>query len=525
MPLMELGKTPVSESRPAGGDVRLDPDFEALAAEIEKLSSPSGAGGLDWQKVVALSSGILANKSKDMLVVCYLSFGLLQTDGLEGLAKGVGVLRDTLENFWEDLYPSRKRMKGRKNAIDWWMEKVRAGITGMGTEKWSGDKKNRLIENLKAIDEFLGANMEDAPVTALLIKNIDAMIEVEAAGDEKPAVEQSLSPQEPSRSVEKTSENISGTARPAAETEKPKEVFAEIDADKLLRQGLDILGRAALTISREDPLNALLFRLNRAVAWISVTSLPPSTDRRTLLPPPDEQILNVLSTLYRSENWKDLLQAAESRVATHLFWIDLSRYTAESLEKLGCRAVSEAVAAETVLYVKRLPGVEKLAFSDGTPFANEETREWLKNISGRAGREGGTAGGPAENDLEKSIAAETASALELVKANKLPEALNAFRGKLSQAPSARERFMWQIGFCRLLNQMKQTRISGPYLRELLDHVDIYKIEQWEPALAVEALITVLSGLRLQQGAEEGLVKSVVDRITTLDPASALDLII
>ena len=499
MTLLELGKTPIPGGNPAGEDVRLDADFEALSGEIEKLSSPAGAGSLDWKKVVSLSSDILTHKSKDILVACYLCVGLLRIEGLDGLAKGIGVLRDMLEMYWEDLFPAKKRMKARRNAIDWWMERVKSIIAGGGTEKWPNDKKDKFVEDLKAIDAFLGENMDDAPIMAPFIASIASMIELERIEEDKPA--------------------------PAAGAARPKEVYPEMDADKLLKQGLDILSRLASTIMQQEPMSALYFRLNRVVAWLSVTSLPPSTDGKTLIPPPGEQVMNVLRNLYQSGNWKDLLQAAESRVPEFLFWIDLSRYSAESLDKLGYRDVGEAVAAETSLYVKRLPGLERLAFSDGAPFAGEETREWLKSISLQAAGRQEIPAGNDVGDLYASISREIVDALELIRTNKLAEALSSFRGKLDQASSARERFIWEIGFCRLLNQAGQKHLSDPYQRELLEYIDVYKVEQWEPALAVEALTTVLSGIRLQEGEkDEGLVKRIFDRITALNPVRALDLL-
>ena len=58
---------------------------------------------------------------------------------------------------------------------------------------------------------------------------------------------------------------------------------------------------------------------------------------------------------------------------------------------------------------------------------------------------------------------------------------------------------------------------------MLQIVDTYRLEVWEPDLAVEALATIVSGLRAQAGAgEEGLEEAVLNRITTLDPVKAME---
>ena len=113
MTLADLGKTPVSKEKPTGSDVRYDPLFEELQAEVDKLSSPTATGTLDWGKVAKASAAILSGKSKDLLVAGYLAVSLIHTRKDEGLAVGLRLFRDLLENFWEDLFPPKARMRGR----------------------------------------------------------------------------------------------------------------------------------------------------------------------------------------------------------------------------------------------------------------------------------------------------------------------------------------------------------------------------------------------------------------------------
>ena len=56
--------------------------------------------------------------------------------------------------------------------------------------------------------------------------------------------------------------------------------------------------------------------------------------------------------------------------------------TAKALEGLGAdyAAALHAVRAEVRLFTSRLSGVEQLAFSDGTPFADAETKAWLASL-------------------------------------------------------------------------------------------------------------------------------------------------
>jgi len=512
----DLGKTPVSEGSPTGQDVRNDPDFESLSREVEKLSSPTLSGTMDWNRVLQLSEDILKNKSKDLLVLAYFSVALLKTGGLRGFADSVFVLRESMETFWEDMFPPKKRMRGRKNAIEWWQEKVSADLREMTTEKWPQQEHDGFLEDLNAIDAFLSENMEEAPLLLPLINTVAALV---ATIDATPAPEITVA-----ASPASTSGLLKETGAPA-QTSVPLTVdLAETDTEKLLNQGLEIVGRAATLLIQQDPLNMLSFRLNRIAAWTAVTSLPPATAGKTLIPAPEGQIISALENLYQARSWRDLLAAAESRVRQFLFWLDLSRYVTEALEQLGRQDSCEAVAAETCQYVKRLPGIEKLAFDNGTPFANEETRIWINGLN-RKMTSGGNSHTGSETDIRQIVEKQVEEATKASRENKLPAALGAFTDKLNQAPSARERFVWQFGLCRLLLQVKQPRLAAPHLKNLLQTIDIYKLDQWEPDLAVAVMSTVLTGLRSETGqSDEALQESVLNRITTLDPVRAMEFV-
>jgi len=506
-----LGKTPLSESRPAGQEVREDGLFEGLSQEIEKMSSATQSGTVDWRRVLQLSEEILANKSKDLLVLAYFSVAMLKIHGLRGLAESVNVLRDALETYWEDMFPAKKRMRGRKNALEWWQEKVSFYLNDITPEKWPPEDRDSFLADFEAVNAFLGEHMEDAPLLYALISTASALVETEAPAAVPP------SPEGAPGLKEKTTSTANRNALPP-----PSVDLNGTDADKLINQGLEALGRAAAILGKGDPFNALAFRLNRIAAWASVTNPPPAVAGKTLLPAPDGQIVAALENLYQARSWPDLLAAAESRVRQFLFWIDLSRYAAEALEQLGRREESELVAEETYRYVHRLPGVDRLAFENGMPFANEDTKNWLRLLEQKISPQPRPKEGE-ETDIRQVVERQIAAAYEANRENRLPAALAAFTTKLTHASSARERFLWQLGLCRLLLQIKQPRLAAPHLKDMLQIVDTYRLEVWEPDLAVEALATIVSGLRAQAGAgEEGLEEAVLNRITTLDPVKAME---
>ena len=509
-----LGKAPIPGDAPAGWDVRNDPDFDLLSAEIDKLSSPTFSGGVDWDRISDIAGRISEEKSKDLLVMVYLCLALLKTEGMKGLAQGIHVLREALETYWEDMFPSKKRMRGRKNALEWLIDNLRSEIPAIQQETWGGPEREFFLGDLNAVDQFLSENMEDAPVFLPLINEISSrVVQAEQEGKENvPPADRPLAgqPAGPTPSIA----SVADTA-----------ILADLNGDnveKWLDQGLDILDRVATFLIQQDPLHHTAYRLSRIAAWTAVTDLPAVTGSKTLIPGPDSDIVNTLQNLYQSRNWKDLLQSAESRVRQYLFWFDLSRYAAESLEQLGAPIPSAAVAMETLQYVQRLPGIERMAFENGQPFADEQTRAWLQGLHQERSGAGEGKASSCTDPIQQAVEEALNEARKQTRENKGSDAVRHFYEAVKNASSEKERFLWQHGLSHVLLDMKQPRLAFPYLQDMLAAMDTYKIEQWEPALAVDALTTILMGLRLQPDKDPGQLDAILNRLTRLDPIKAMD---
>jgi len=154
MDLYSLGKTPIHPENPTGSDARYDPDFEALQAEIDKLSSPSSTNGVDWKKVSDSAARILSEKSKDLMVASYLAISQIHLNQVDGFAAGTAVLRDLLENYWETLYPPKKRMRGRIGAVNFWAEKAEILLDSM-TAKADRETLEVISQSLTELDALL----------------------------------------------------------------------------------------------------------------------------------------------------------------------------------------------------------------------------------------------------------------------------------------------------------------------------------------------------------------------------------
>ncbi|MFT2542654.1 type VI secretion system domain-containing protein, partial [Escherichia coli] len=61
------------------------------------------------------------------------------------------------------------------------------------------------------------------------------------------------------------------------------------------------------------------------------------------------------------------------------FWLDIQWYLHQALAKAGAPwdRWTAVIRQDLALLLERLPGLENLAWNDGTPFADEVTRNWI----------------------------------------------------------------------------------------------------------------------------------------------------
>ncbi len=523
-----MGKLPISEEAPSGKDVRYEPDFEALSDEIAKLSTPSATSAIDWKKVISLSSVILEKQSKHLQVACYLCYALIKTEGMEGLFQGVHVLKDLLENFWETMYPPKKRMKGRRSIIVWWDEKVSDFVSEADIVVWEKEKRDLFIDDITAIDRFLGDNMDDAPLLRPLINKIQSVVEEKPEEPEEVPVE---ADSDLSQSQSEMAQSGAGQASAVMRKAAPSAVVSgstvpsDASPSDLLKQGLSLIGKSVSGLLKQDVFNPLPYRLNRIVAWSMIDELPVATGGKTMLPPPDDNIVSSINALYDAGNWQDLADTCESRVRQYLFWLDLSRYVAESMEEMGHDNVSEIIGRETFMFVKTVPGIDKLSFSDGTPFADADTKQWLKELENAGDSDRSGAALEQSDSVLSSISEQTKNANQLIKEKKLDAALTILIKPMLSASSKREQFLWKLGLLRLLIKLKQIKVAASYIDDIIKNVEEFKLEIWEPDIAVEALSLALSGLRLQKkDRNQEIIESIINKISILDPVKAMEVI-
>ncbi len=517
MDFLSLGKEPISADQPTGSDVRYEPEFEELQAEIDKLSSPSASETMDWSKVEKLASEILATKAKDLLVASYFAVAQVHTNQVEGFAAGLGIYRDLLDQYWEGLFPAKKRMRGRIAAIEWWLEKGEGALMSLEVAPLPAERIKALRQDIQQIDNLLREHLDEPP----LLRPLERFLEsVPIQAEKKSASEPETSPTPKEASAASTAAKPRETAPPSATTE-PGEIASVVDAEKVLDAAISSIRRAGAYLLGENLANAQGYRWRRVASWTVIDAVPAATDGQTIVPPPDAGIRSVLEELKEKGNWEALAESAEQRVPEYIFWFDLNRFVAEALAGLGdsYQDAIDALCHETAAFVYRLAGVERLSFSDGTPFADADTQQWLKgiNLGGGAG-----VAGPVEDGGGMAEAIEKAQGL--AKKKKLAEAVLLLQDGLRGSFSGKQQLLWRLGLSQLLLNAKKPHLALPHLESMLQDIDRYELEQWDPDLALKGLEMVWIGFGARSdeaGKEQATV--ILNRIAKIAPAEALRL--
>ncbi len=486
MDLSAAGKQPISTEKPAGSDVRYDPAYDELQTEVDKLSSPAAAGSVNWEKVGRYAADILMNKSKDLLVASYLAVALIHTRRNDGFTIGLKLYLDLVERFWEDLYPQKIRMRGRVRSIEWWLEKTEAALKQADDLSFPPDQLALIKDLLNRLDNFLGEHVENCPSLAPVKSYFKHLSPGIAETPETNTLTQAI----PEQIEEKPLAPVRQHKQDLPEVAALNEITSQKEAGKALSDGLLKISEASFFLWQQDLSSPQVYRLTRKAAWYAVDELPPASSGQTKIQAPPLQVKNLLFDLRDNGDSEALLKAAETRLPQYIFWIDLNRLAAEALARLGSRfeKAHEAVCQETAFLLHRLPGLELLSFSDGTPFATPDTRQWLKGIVFRGASSDAApltaTDYVSESGGEAVIEKKIGELQQLVLKGKLLEAMEAGQQKLRDSTSRRENLLWRLSLSQMLVDSGKARLALPHLEQALQDIAGHGLEEYDPNLAM-----------------------------------------
>ncbi len=543
-PRIAIGALPISSDAVAGEEVRDDPDFDALEAEFRKIET-EGPNAVRWNDVIEMASKLLEDRTKDLMIATWLTFGLHREESFRGLAVGLGIIHGLIDNFWLEMHPPLRRERGRVGAMEWLVGRLAGPVSEATPSKSDAPYVIAANDYLLGIDDLLSAKLEKTEAAlGELVRALrpHAQAAKQAIEEERKKAEQAQkkatdpaagaqAPNAPDAAAPAANgAAASATPAPVATVVAPTVPLSadasDADLEKAARELETAMKRLGSALRRKDIADPRPYLLVRAAGIASLKELPANQGGKTLIPPPNKMQLDGVEGKLSAGMHAEALPEIENVVASSPCWLTGNHRSAATLGALGdSHAAAQAVVvAMTRALLARFPGLVDLTFADGTPFADDGARRWIAETV-MADEGGGAVSG---DDPRANALREARSLAANGRAN---EGLKLLAQVLGQIRGRRDQMLWQLDqaeFC-LENKLVPVAIS---LLEHLDHlVDDNEIETWEPELAgrVAALrcrIFLHPDVKKMPGAEqnnrEALEKSR-QRLARMDLAAAAKL--
>jgi len=493
---------------PNGSGVGRDPGYEdaffEIKDEVTKLSN------VDDGLIARSCEQLLKEVGKDLRLAAYYTFARLRLDGSAGFADGIELTAALVDRFGDALLPSRP--EARKGALEWLAN-------------------SRLLDQLSRYEEFAPVDLERAMAGLNLLVTRTALWPEGARPNLQPLVARfeqgEVTPPPPTAEI--------GTA--VAGPTPPLAVAPVGSSRDLLEQA-----RVMAQFLRNQERGYLSStRLIRCVRWDTVHDLPPSDQQaRTRLLAPRAELRQHFKRLVLQKQWHELLERVEGAFtegANHL-WFDLQYFQHTALEQVGppYTGWGDLLRTDFALMLERLTGIERLAFNDGTPFADDTTLDWIARHAVVRDLEAGEALAPLalSGDGTASDAGHwqemEAQAREVLASEGLEAAFGWLQG-LPGTQSERQQFLQRWLMARLADHAGKQETALHLLTQLDSLALSLHLARWEPNLVFEVkhhLLRVLKQSANRKDADKPSLARRVDQLqaelTVLDPAQALGVI-
>lgn len=494
---------PVSDASPTGEDPGYDDDFQRIREEVNKLS------GIDTGLICQLAEKVLTTTAKDIRVATYYCWARLHQEGEAGFAEGLELLAGLLQRYGAQLHPQRER--SRKPALEW--------LAG-----------SRLLDSLSLWPEVVRDDAQRTAGALLLIRD-SLEDEPEASRPELNALYSALG----SRLMKAGGVDavVPQNAGNKAQSQTSS-LMTEHDAPALshITSGQDLLaqGRILAEYLRAQPDGWLAaHRLMKSLRHDTLRAIPaPDAEGKTRIEPPRADQRAMLKRLYLQQSWSEMREQADSafsRGANHL-WLDLQWYIHQALIKSGQDVLADIITADLKGLLRRLTGLETLAFNDGTPFADEVTLNWinqsvLDDISGWRDEPVS-----AVSETDSDILALEPEALEKADTDGLDATLHWLQTRPG-TDSTKDKWLLRLLMARVAEQKGKNELALHLLGELDRAAQSITLTQWTPALLFEVKSRRLRLLRMKATRSEtdkSRLQPEMDQLLAglivLDPASA-----
>jgi type VI secretion system protein VasJ len=496
---------PISDAAPAGRDLTYEAPVEQIAAELEKATALTGERP-NWGLIARESFRLLREETKDLRIASWWVVAVAQVDGWGPVARAIDTYGALVQQFWPAMYPPINRLRARAALVSWLWENLARSLAAREVANGDAESLRVLEAGIARLDAAIGERLGEASPSAGALRSV--------------LREKSRTIPEPAAPLLAASPTMAPAQWAAVRVpDAPEAVAAPStldDAQTAADRWRDPLGTLARGARLAAPTSPWPYRLARISAWLTIEGAPAVENGKTFVRGPRGDDRTGLAHLFESGAWEALRDAAEDALLENIFWLDVHRYAALALERLGpaYAAARITVAREAAGVVMRIPVLPSLLFSNGTPFASPETVDWLleqRGLSAASEKPRAVATDELEGVIRECEGRIASGQLE----EALAQALASTRTATVPA-----RFRARLRIAQLAHRSGKGDIAVALLEALLHDIDP-TLEAWEPSVCAEVLETLLKALRSLSSEGGDRQALLFRRLLSLDPAAAM----
>lgn len=355
---------PISSSQPQGHFDEEDELYLAIDMEMVKLGGLQ-AQTLDWGMVEQASTRYLRERCKHFRIMGHLVNAWLRAQEWEGWIRATRLTAAMVDAYWLSGFP-----RSAGNSL---VARQRQFTTG----------GERLLQSLKQLQAAGHSDEVQARASAA----VDAL----AQAEQKHAVELSVAARLQSAlrlAAEAAKRSPYEAARPERTPPPPGGAdtvnagFFTTRSDSPLgneRETRSLYLKLAEFINQQDAYEPTGYLLRRHALWSGILSTPPvKREQRTeLMCVPVDIGTEYQEAVAGSAISPALLLRIEKSLASSPYWLRGSFLAATVAQRLEMPMVALVIKSAAERFVRRLPTLRELRFSDGTRFIDDDVFAWL----------------------------------------------------------------------------------------------------------------------------------------------------
>lgn len=239
------------------------------------------------------------------------------------------------------------------------------------------------------------------------------------------------------------------------------------DSERSWRQSLL---KVADLLCESHPADPVGYLVRRHAIWGNLNSAPVSKDgiRTQLAAVSPDRVSDYRNRMATDPHvWKEI----ETSLTLAPWWFDGHYLSSQRAEQCGFHEVAQAIRESVARLIHRLPGIEKLQFSDGTSFASPDTCRWIMDSE-------------KESERHELAINDDASLWQEFHLNGLQAALNKLEDIQKKGTRADPRFYFynQLTTARLLEEAGLRELAQHQFCSLWKSIRTLSLEEWEPSL-------------------------------------------